>query len=214
MGNLTDKYYNITRPNNPESARKLNPYEWLMIIRRLFENCGRFIEKAFKESSHDQYKVKTLDDHLGLRTERTVCSEVSEKKENNRFFLYLINVLCIFSQKIDHWEGKDNIFSETWLVITAKGELIFCELIFCKDNKKPYKQILISVSFSMDDNYRSQEFSDKIIPYLNADFVRRLIGRTLDVLESENYRREKEAREFKDAFKFYKMVQGRIDFNS
>ncbi|MFZ2975081.1 MAG: hypothetical protein WA055_00445 [Candidatus Moraniibacteriota bacterium] len=213
MNNLTNKYYAIVRQDNAISSNQINPYEWLMIIRRVFENCGKFLKEAFEKNSDFRSEMKTLNFHLSLAGDRIICPEIMKEREYIHFFNF-IDVTCIFSQKIDHREMKGNIFFETWLVITIKGELLFIELVLCKDMVKPHKQVLISAYLCVDFNHRSQDFSDRMLPYLNADFAESIMVGSLDILNFDQHRRKKEHDEFKEAFKFYEMVKNRISFRS
>lgn len=229
MREITNNFYLVTRLNNSVSAKLLTTDEWLMIIRDVLEKCGKFLKSAFERNDNYRKQPKPLADYLFSYPiykdefeERMPCPEL-EREINHNYCFVDIKTPCIFAEKVKSI-CVDEITSETWVLLTLEGKLLFAELNFCKQPKKEkwsayqYDEVVFAASLYLDTPFNSDtkkyDFSEIITPYVDFQLARNILFCALDILEFDNLKREREAKEFGKAFDFRKMVLARIDFPS
>lgn len=229
MREIISNFDLVTNLNNSVSAKLLTTDEWLMIIRDVLEKCGKFLKSAYERNDNFNYRhpPKSLSDYLFNHSvfkdgceKRMPCPELERNIDHN-CCLVDINTPCIFAEKVKSI-CVDEITSETWVLLTLEGKLLFAELNFCKQSKKEkwrtfkYDEVVFAVSLHLDTPFNSDvkeyDFSEIIVPYINPQFAKNILHTALGILEFDYMRREREAKEFGKAFAFRKMVLARIDF--
>ena len=222
--NLTKNYYLVTEENNSVDARKLNPSEWLAIIRKILKKFKKLIIPAFEYNSEYSEKRKMLKEYLfdfllpESTSERRKLDPDAQRNAECLPFIVSPEEYCFFARKI--MEGEiGNMFLERWIVLTMTGEILLVDLEFERMKKGEkgtfklgYEEIVKKVSYCLDHEKNRTQFQERLLPNLDRKLAHNIIRHALDIFTFDYYRREREAEEFAEAYRFWQMVLQRIYF--
>ena len=222
-----NNYLTVTRRDNSVQAKLISKEEWFNILEDIFKTCGKLIEESFRKYKGHWEKMGPIEDFIfNFRLPKETGGGkrfASPELEKNTKYCG-VSVLDsrrvgVFGEKISSENlGREGVFFEKWLLVTTKAELLLVETFFYRQDREKkdlagYDEVVTEAFiYGGTANRFDSKFREKLTPLLNASLVEKIIRHSLDVLNLDRPRREREAKEFEDAYGFYDMVCRRINF--
>ena len=225
--NITDNFYLVTQKDNSVKATLFNSEEWLMIIQKVLKLLGKFVEKAFRNNSQYSEHRRTLGQYVfdfllpgNTTTERRMLAPIAELEVECLPFMFNSKEPCFWGKKIAEKELEKDFF-ERWLILTMKGWMLLVDINYDRRKKgEPgsfklgYEEVVTKISYCLNGEEHQQQFRERLLPYLDYGLAHDILRYAPDIFNFDFYRRKKEAKEFSEAYDFWKMVMARISFPS